>query len=511
MFIKYLLIFPVLFYSCSCNKEYSFTRPDQQPPVPSLHTYYVDGTTGNDQNDGLSLARAWKTIQQSFNAAQPGSTVVIRGGTYYEELVVNVSGKPDHPITFTNYAQEKVMIDGSKIRGNTILSITDRGFLVFKNLVIQNITRNNARGILVLASPNGAAGALPFRNIRFQNINWTNNAQAIPGANDNAQPFIALGRGLTQDNAISNLVIDSCEFSHNITGFSESLSVDGNVDGFFITHNKVHDNTNIGIAAEGHYGTSATASLDQAREGVISEHICYNNVSLYATSGGIYVDGGRDIRVDRNASFQNGYGIEVGNEKDGTTSNISVTNNLIYRNKVSGLAIGGYDPKTTGQVVDCIFRNNSFYQNNTNLDGSGELYITKASRCVIGNNVFYSNNQNLLFSLVDILPQSGISLDYNDWFTVGADAGKTWINWRSRQFNSFKNYRAGTQQEAHSIFADPLFSNVGTPIPDLHLQTMSPCLQQGNPSWIILPAERDYDGKPRVVNGKADMGAYQRQ
>lgn len=130
---------------------------------------------------------------------------------------------------------------------------------------------------------------------------------------------------------------------------------------------------------------------------------------------------------------------------------------------------------------------------------------------MIGNNVFYSNNQNLLFSLVDILPQSGISLDYNDWFTVGADAGKTWINWRSRQFNSFKNYRAGTQQEAHSIFADPLFSNVGTPIPDLHLQTMSPCLQQGNPSWIILPAERDYDGKPRVVNGKADMGAYQRQ
>lgn len=508
MCIKYLLIFPILL--CSCNKEYSFTRPEQQP-APSIRTYYVDGATGNDLNDGLSLAMAWKTIQQSFNAAKPGTTVVIRGGIYYEELVVNVNGTPGNPITFTNYAQEKVVIDGSKIRSNIILSIIDKRFLVFKNLSIQNITRNNARGIQVVASPNGTVNTLSFRNILFQNINWNNNPQAIPGANDNAQPFIAFGRGLTQDNAISNLVIDSCEFSHNITGFSESLSVDGNIDGFFITHNKVHDNTNIGIAVEGHYGTSAITSLDQAREGIISENTCYNNISLYATSGGIYVDGGKDIRVDRNATYRNGYGIEIGNEKDGTTSNISVTNNLIYLNKVAGLAIGGYDSKTTGQVVDCIFRNNSFYQNNTKLDGTGELYITKASRCMIGNNVFYTNNQNLLFSLAGISPQSGISLDYNNWFTNGGDSARAWVNWRSQYFNSFREYRTATRQETHSFFADPLFSNVGTLNPDLHLQATSPCLRKGNPTWIILPAERDYDGKQRVVDGKVDIGAYQWQ
>ena len=33
---------------------------------------YVDGTNGNDTNDGLTLATAWATIQKSFDSAQPG-------------------------------------------------------------------------------------------------------------------------------------------------------------------------------------------------------------------------------------------------------------------------------------------------------------------------------------------------------------------------------------------------------------------------------------------------------
>lgn len=510
MFLRNLLIFPALLLSC--NKEHSIQRPSPLlPPASSARTYYVDGTMGNDLSDGLTLATAWKTIQKSFNTAKPGTTVAIRGGTYYEELVVNVSGENDKPITFTNYSNEQVIIDGSKMTGTTIIAITDKKFLVFKNLVVQHVTKNDAKGILVVASPNGAVNTLTFRNIQFRNINWTSNPRTIPSSHDNAQPFIAFGRGARQDNAISNLVIDSCEFSNNITGFSESLSVDGNVDGFFITNNKVHDNTNIGIVAEGHYGTSATPSLDQAREGIISRNTCYNNVSLYAASGGIYVDGGKDIRVDRNITYQNGYGIEVGNEQHGTTSNISVTNNLTFMNIVSGVAIGGYDIRTTGQVTDCIIRNNSFYKNNTNQDGSGEIYITKASRCIIGNNILYTNDQNVLFSMANISPQADNNLNYNCWFTAGGDSSRIRINWRKNSFTSFKDYRATTKQDANSFFRDPFYSNVGTLNPDLHLKANSPCIRSGNPSWIILPSERDYDGKNRVVNGKVDMGAYQQQ
>jgi hypothetical protein len=517
MLMRNLLLLSLLFFCFSCKKERAVNPEDaadlKDTPVfaSSLTVYYVDGALGNDQNDGLTLATAWKTIQKSFDAAVAGSTVKIKGGTYYEQLAVHVSGTAGNPVTFTNYNNEQVIIDGSKISGTAILTITDRKFLVFSNLTVQHITKNNAMGVLVTATKNGGVSDLTFRNMAFKSINWTSSASTTPTDTQNAQPFIAFGYGATQANAITNLVIDSCEFANNITGFSESLSLDGNIDGFTITNNKVHDNSNIGIAALGHYGVSSNSAVDQARNGLISGNTCFNNKAGYATSGGIYVDGGRDIKIDRNITYQNGYGIEVGHEENGTTSNVTVTNNLIYLNQITGIAIGGYNTKTTGQVVNCVFRNNTLYKNDTKNDGSGEIYMTKASNCIIGNNIFYTNSQNTLFSLENISPQSGNTFDYNDWYTPSGNASDIGINWRADYFESFADYRTATKQDAHSFFRDPLFTNAGATIPDLHVKTGSPCLRTGNAVWITDATEKDLDGKPRLVNGAVDMGAYQQQ
>ena len=512
MLMRNILLLSVLFLCFSCKKNVSVNSdPDvTHASSAAAHIYYVDGTQGNDQNDGLTLTTAWKTIQKSFDAAVAGSVVEIRGGTYYEQLTMHVSGTAGNPVTFTNYNNEQVIIDGSKNSGTTIITIADKSFLVFSNLTVQHITKNNATGVLVSASKSGGANDLTFHNLVFKTINWTSSASTTPNSNQNPQPFIAYGYGATQANAITNLVIDSCEFTSNITGFSESLSLDGNIDGFTITNNKVHDNSNIGIAAIGHYGTSSNSQLDQARNGLIRGNTCFNNMASYATSGGIYIDGGRDIKIDRNITYQNGYGIEVGNEENGTASNITVTNNLIYLNQVTGIAFGGYDTGTTGQVTNCIFRNNTFFKNNTNNDGSGEFYVTKASNCTIGNNVFYTNSQNTLFSFENISPQTANTIDYNDYFTTGGNASDITINWRSKSYSSFTSYKTGTGQDAHSFFKDPLFTSTGT-TPDLHVKAGSPCLGTGNPSWITDTQEKDFDGNARVVNGAVDMGAYQKQ
>jgi hypothetical protein len=478
--------------------------------VSAVRIYYVDGAQGNDQNDGLTLATAWKTIQKSFNTAVAGSMVMIKGGIYYEQLRVGVSGTAGNPVTFTSYNNEQVIIDGSKNSGTTILTITDRKFLVFSNLTVQNITKNNAVGILVSASKSGGASDLTFRNMVIKNINWTSNASATPNDDQNSQPFIVFGYGTAQANAITNLVVDSCEFTNNITGYSESLSLDGNIDGFTITNNKVHHNTNIGIAAIGHYGVSSNSAVDQARNGLIRGNLCYNNTAGYATSAGIYVDGGKDIKIDRNISYLNGYGIEVGHEENGTASNITVTNNLIYLNEVTGIAIGGYDSGTSGQVINSVFRNNTLFKNNTNNDGSGEFYITKASNCIIGNNVCYTNDQNTLFSLENISPQTGNIIDYNDWFTVTGNASDINVNWRTKSYSTYAAYKTGTGQDAHSFFKDPLFVSTASN-PDLHVKTGSPCLRTGNAAWITDATEKDLDGKSRIVNGAVDMGAYQQQ
>jgi hypothetical protein len=45
--------------------------------------------------------------------------------------------------------------------------------------------------------------------------------------------------------------------------------------------------------------------------------------------------------------------------------------------------------------------------------------------------------------------------------------------------------------------------------PDYHLLLNSPCINAGDPQYIAGPNETDLDGKPRVIAGRIDMGAYE--
>ena len=44
---------------------------------------------------------------------------------------------------------------------------------------------------------------------------------------------------------------------------------------------------------------------------------------------------------------------------------------------------------------------------------------------------------------------------------------------------------------------------------DYHLLADSPCINAGDPNYIAEPNETDLDGKPRVIGGRIDMGAYE--
>jgi predicted outer membrane repeat protein len=44
---------------------------------------------------------------------------------------------------------------------------------------------------------------------------------------------------------------------------------------------------------------------------------------------------------------------------------------------------------------------------------------------------------------------------------------------------------------------------------DYHLLASSPCIDAGDPNYIAEPNETDLDGRPRVINGRIDMGAYE--
>jgi hypothetical protein len=467
--------------------------------------YFVDGINGDNSNNGTSLATAWKTIQKAANSTPPNSTVMIKGGTYHENIVINVSGTAGQPITFQNYAEEEVLIDGTGTSGSTMLAMTNKNHLRFINLTIQNKTVNEAQGILVETTGANTSTNLYFENIRVRNINWTASAATIPTDTDNAQAFIVYGR----NGGVSNLTISNCEVSGNILGFSEAISLDGNIDGFMISDCSVHDNTNIGIGLIGNYGTSTNPSTDHARNGIVSGNTCYRNVSLYATSGGIYVDGGSDIVVEKNTCYENGNGIEVGCEEDGQAEQITVRNNIIFNNQNVGLYVGGYTTETTGQVVNCVFRNNTLFRNNSANDEVGEINLSKVSNSIFENNVIYTSEQQVFMSVDEIVPQTGNTFNYNLWYTPAGDMDDIAVFWGATTYETFADYQAGTNQESQSLFANPQFISSALPAPDLALQSTSPAVDAGNQATVIGAGETDYAGQPRFAEDGIDIGAFE--
>lgn len=465
--------------------------------------YFVDDVNGNDLNNGTSLATAWKTIQKACNAATPNSIVQIKAGTYNENIVVNISGTPGNSITLKNYLNDIVLIDGTGTSGTTMLSVTDKNYLNFQNLTIQNLTVNYAQGILIETTGNNSSTELSFKNITVKNINWTANPATIPTSSNNAQSFIAYGG----DGGITNITIDSCKIFNNILGFSEAMTLDGNVDGFTIKNCEVHDNTNIGIDIAGNYQVSSNPTTDHARNGLLFNNACYKNVSLAATSAGIYVDGGQNVLIEKNKCYENGNGIEIGCEENGTTNTIIVKNNLIYNNQEVGIYVGGYTTSTSGQVLDCIIRNNTLFKNNSLNDGTGEMNISKASNCVFENNIFYTNNQDVLFSVDAISPQTNNVFNYNCWFTPSNDPNNITVNWRTSTYSTFADYQTGISDETNSIYNDPDLVNPVLPAPDLHLLTASPCINSGNPGTVISTGELDYYGNARIFGSNIDIGA----
>ena len=464
-------------------------------------TYYVDGATGRDANVGTSLAAPWRTLQKACDAATPGSTVLVRGGSYHENLVVHVSGQPGQPIIFRGYRAETAIVDGTGTSGTTLLRVGNRSYLRFVHLTFANLTAADAQGILVETTGTATATDLAFTAVTIRNIRWTANAATVPGPNNNAQAFVAYGR----QGGLTKLTLDSCEVRDNVLGFSEALTLEGNVSGFAVRHCRVHDNTNIGIDLTGHYNTSPDPATDQARNGVVQANECYRNVSAYATAAGIYVDGGRDVVLDGNRCYENGWGIEVGAEENGTVTGVQVINNLVYHNQQGGLALGGYTTATTGQVTGAEIRNNTFLLNNTLDDGTGEISLTKASACRLENNVFYTRPQGVLLTADDIDPQTGNVLDYNIWYTPAGNPASATVSWRGTTYSSFVAYQAGTGQEAHSRYVAPGLVAATAAVPDAHLLPASPCRAAANPATVFRAGETDFDSRPRT--GRTDCGA----
>lgn len=72
---------------------------------------FVDQARGDDANDG-SEAQPWKSIDHAMPRLEPGDTLYLRGGTYFENVYCAIVGTKAKPITIRSYPGELAVIDG---------------------------------------------------------------------------------------------------------------------------------------------------------------------------------------------------------------------------------------------------------------------------------------------------------------------------------------------------------------------------------------------------------------
>ena len=475
-------------------------------------SYYVS-TSGNDANYG-TITAPWRTVQHAANAATPGSTVYVRGGTYNERVNVNVSGTATGGyITFTSYPGELATLDGAGIvvpaTNNGMFYIQNQNYIIIQGFQIQNYQSSKLNIVPAGIRIQGACSYIQLLG------NIVHDIKTLVKNRNGGDAFGIVAYGDSAPASINNLIIDSNQVYSLKTGSSETVVVNGNVDTFFITRNIIHDNDNIGIDAIGFEGTSPDPNYDQARNGQISGNIVYNITSkgnpAYGSdqsANGIYVDGGTLITIERNVIHNVDIGIEMASEHAGRkTSFVTARSNLVYSSHVVGLSIGGY-ASNVGGTDHCVIVNNTLYDNDTTRSGSGELQIQyDATNNTFSNNVLYANSQGVLItSPFHPVKSPTVAMDYNVYYSSAGPNNSSW-QWNVTNYAGFSAYTKHTGNDVHSFFADPQY--ISTVTPDFHLQLTSPAVNAGINLGPTVVGTLDLDGKPRVKSLSIDMGCYE--
>lgn len=488
------------------------------PVVSAAGTEYFVATTGNDSSAG-TINAPWRTLQHAADVAVPGSIINVRGGVYNQKLKITRSGSAAAgPIVFTSYNAEAAIIDGTglAVTGTEgIVDLTDVNYITIKGFEIRNFITTASNKMPVGIYVHGSGSFIELSGNKVHDIKNT----STPTGSD------LLGRdahgiaiyGTKAPDSIHDIMINGNELYNLVLGSSESLVLNGNVDTFSVLNNIIHDNDNIGIDIIGFEGKSPSTSYDQARNGLVKGNKVYNitsnnNPSYGKTlpnnsnaADGIYVDGGKDSIIEQNYSYNNDIGIEIASEHAGkSTSNITIRSNLAYNNRLTGIAMGGYD-KQRGSTVNCKIVNNTLYKNDTLGDGSGQLYVQyDTQNNIIKNNIMVANTSDVLI-YNEYTKNSGNVVDYNLYFAPGGSSDSTWV-WKNKEYTGFTAYKTGTGNDTHSLFVDPKFVNVT--LKDFHLQSISPAIDTGNTDTTII-GNLDLDGQARVLGTAVNIGAYE--
>ena len=425
-------------------------------------TYYVSAQDGDNSNEG-TLKNPIKTIQKALDIAKAGDKVYILSGIYNEQLTVKTSGTKNNPIIISNYNNSFPVVDGTnkseknQYGGIALLTIINKDYIEINGIEFKNLqtsTKNVVHGINVV----GYGEGISIKNCKVHDIK-TNNST------DNANGHGISIYGTNETKPILNLAIENNEVYNCKLGQSESVVLNGNVTDFIVRGNSIHDNDNIGIDFIGYEKTAGSGEQDRARNGICIDNNIYNisskNNHAYhgdMSADGIYVDGGKNIIIERNRVKNCDIGIEAASEHKGKyTDNIIIRNNLITDCKgYTGICFGGAST-SNGMATNIKIYNNTLY----NCDTGVVIQNANSNTNAVKNNIIYKCGQ-----------------------TISGKIGKNIIS---------NNYTS------NPMFEDELNNN-------FRLLSNSMAIDKG---VDVDFGKLDLDGNDRVYNDNVDMGCYE--
>ncbi len=284
-----------------------------------VQTYYVDGVNGLDRNIGTSEKLAFKTIDRANKLVAAGDTVLVKNGTYNENLTIVASGTAKNWITFQAFPGHQPFMKGSsgafdvvssyvKIIGFEITSVAENGIAI-------SGTFTGNHHVQILNNKIHDSGCNGIGGIRTDYLTIENN---IVYRNSFTAPWMCSGISIYQSQNF-----DTQPGFHNIVRGNISYSNDNkkvNKDG------KVTDGNGIIIDDLKH------TQGDVPSPKYLSSTLVENNI--------VFDNGGRGINI-----FQ--------------SELVTVRNNTSFKNSKSKLQYEGVD----GEISSLLSDRSNFYNN----------------------------------------------------------------------------------------------------------------------------------------------------
>lgn len=410
---------------------------------------YFVSPNGSDKDSG-SFEKPWRSLEKACASLKEGDKLYLREGIYNETIDMQVSS-----VSISNYPEERAIISGKNLQSEkrilSLLTIKDQAHIYISGLEFKDLESHRNKQMIIAIFIHGSSHNIHLSHNKISNI------RSLSQEGD-AHGIAVYGTDSTQP--IKQITI-SHNHLHNLKlGSSEALAINGNVEYFVLNHNRIHDCDNIGIDAIGFEGKCSNSDLDFARHGVIRRNLIYNidtqsnsSYDFERNAAGIYIDGGSDISIHDNIVHHSNIGVELASEHPNrSTELVRLEHNLLYHNHTAGLALGGYD-KQRGKTQKCHIKHNHLIENDSDLNGNGELWLQNfVENNTISHNTLRSNQQELFISSYSrncIHNEINFNQFHTANKTTNSKSNGHWV-WQGKNYPNLKAYQRASHHDSDS-------------------------------------------------------------